>query len=880
MKFKILLPLILLAGMTVVGCEKPSSGGGSSKYKVEITNKTELQAEWYAGPSSHRDLSVTLTPEANPLVELNNGNLTIKSSNTTVASVTGFQINALSEGTARINVSYHGAKDYVDITISHEQTIPEKYNVEHYGTAEDPLTNEEALSIAKNPLYEEGNEDLYVGGTILSFYHAPGSRTDGYVSWFLQPAEEGGEKFEIYKCKKLVDEKLVPLTDDDVWVNGYAIAHGKFTSYNGQYETSEAVFVSCEGNKPQPRVTLVKTFAEAFAYVQGLADGADTYDYFQVDCYVTKKDGENYFLTATKGEEITDVKANTIELYAVKNADAVAKLLKNAKITITMVLKNYHGQVENLFTVDATQINVLEEGEPWEAPVLDQLTVAEALAKIDAIDISGVTKDKTTLYAENEKMFEVTGIVVAKGTWSESYKNADFYIADAAGEATARLQVFRYADQGVFDSLVVDETTVKVTCKLAVYVRVTDGVPSVGGRETNAGPAAEIVGDKPEIEKLTVAEALAKIDAIDISGVTKDKTTLYAEGEKMFEVSGIVVAKGTWSESYKNADFYIADAAGEATARLQVFRYADQGVFDSLVVDETTVKVTCKLAVYVRVTDGVPSVGGRETNQNPTVTITGGGETPTLTGISVSPETQTVDVYEAAGTATFTVSPEPVTAPLGTVEWSFVDEHSTLTMENGVVAIPQDAVAEDGKLTVRIMATCGEFNDVATLIVTKDSSGGGEDEGLALADAGADFTSCTSSDKKMPDGCTWTYLTNNPSYPDPAFNTGGFKFSYVNQGLLSAKLVSSSKITVTINVGALNAKSSTDQPTDPTFTVYGLDADEAVLDTEVSGVVSAKGDVTITLEAEAMRYVKIMFTGFGWNGSKQCNIRVDTITLA
>ena len=40
---------------------------------------------------------------------------------------------------------------------------------------------------------------FHVKGIVDSFYHAPGSRDDGACSFFLQPAQEGGERFEIYK---------------------------------------------------------------------------------------------------------------------------------------------------------------------------------------------------------------------------------------------------------------------------------------------------------------------------------------------------------------------------------------------------------------------------------------------------------------------------------------------------------------------------------------------------------------------------------------------------------------------------------------------------------------------------------------------------------
>ena len=409
MKKQILLPFVLLGslGMVAALTACPSNNQGKKGYGVAITNKDELQETWYAGSS--RDIDIELTPAGNVMVEYTTGNLKIESSNPQVVNITGTSANALAEGTATITVKYQGWKDTVDLTIDHKQTIQEKYGVTHSGTAEDPLTNEEALVVAKHAAYEDGQEDLYVGGTIASFYHAPGSRTDGAVSWFLTPAEGQTEKFEIYKCyKEGGTSSQYFLTDDDVWVNGYAIAHGRFTSYNGQYETSAASFLSCEGNKPAPRTTITATFAEALTAGKALADGADSYDYYQFDAYVTKKSGANYFLTATQGEAITDDKENTIEIY---NAAAAldAKLTKNAKITVKMILKNYHGQVENLLALTADDITVLTEGGSWDVtpePAVETRTLAQFIAgentKAKAYNVtaeikafkSGATKDK------------------------------------------------------------------------------------------------------------------------------------------------------------------------------------------------------------------------------------------------------------------------------------------------------------------------------------------------------------------------------------------------------------------------------------------------------------------------------------------------------
>lgn len=245
-------------------------------------------------------------------------------------------------------------------------TIQEKYGVTHAGTAEDPLTNEEAITVAKHSAYAEGQEDLYVGGIIKSFYHTPGSRTDGAVSWFLQPAEEGGEKFEVYKCyKEGGTTQAYRLTDDDVWKGGYAIAHGRFGMYNGQCETLTAVFVSCTGNKPNPRTTISTTFAAVLEAGKALDDGDTSWDYYQFDAYVTQKTGSNYYLTASLNEEITDVKTNTIEIYNA-SADVASLCLKNAKITVKMLLKNYHDQIENSRSITTDDITVLVEGTAWE----------------------------------------------------------------------------------------------------------------------------------------------------------------------------------------------------------------------------------------------------------------------------------------------------------------------------------------------------------------------------------------------------------------------------------------------------------------------------------------------------------------------------------
>ena len=733
MKRKILLPLVLLAGLSLTGCKWSQKDQPSSKYKVEITNKTELQAEWYAGTGSSRGLSLTLTPEGNPVAEMVNGNLTVTSSNPEVANVTGLNINALAEGATTVTVKYHGAKDSVDLTILPEQTVPVKYGVTHYGTAEDPLTNEEALTVAKHPKYAEAQEDLYVSGTIASFYHAPGARTDGYVSWFLQPAQEGGEQFEIYKCKKADGSNL---TDDDVWVNGTAVAHGKFTSYNGQYETSEAVFVSCEGNKPQPRTTLEKTFAEALSETKALADGADTYDYYQFEAYVTKKSGSDYFLTATQGEAIEDTKVNTIQLYKAEAEGLDALLTKNAKIKATMVLKNYHGQVENLFSVEASQIEVLEEGGTWDVipePEVTQRTLAEFIAgentKAVAYEVTaeikafkdGATKDKygNMTLTDGENDLTIYGSTATSSALA--WNNADAY-------AFTNPQDFQ--TNPTTSAMNIGDT---VTMKLirADYKGAVQGTGIVLSVTPGEGGGGETVPE-PEVTQRTLAEFIAgentkavayevtaEVKSFKDGGTTHDKygNMVLTDGENDLTIYGSTATSSALA--WNNADAYSFTNPQD---------FLTNEVTNAIEIGDT---VTMKLirADYKGAVQGTGIV----------LSVTP-APIPDLESVEVSPETATVDILNGAATKQFTANPVPAKAELGEVTWTVSPADAGVTVDqSGLVTVAADAVEEDqtADFEIRATVTINESEEfaTATLTVTRDTAGGGTQEETTLVDA-------------------------------------------------------------------------------------------------------------------------------------------------
>lgn len=480
MNFKKLLPVALLTVGMLVGCGPKVNG------EVAITNKEALTAEYRIGDVD-RQLGVAIKKdgvEQNALEAMLDGSLIIESSNIEVVTVSGTLIHAVSAGQATISVKYLGATDYVELTVLAKLTNKDKFGTVHEGTLADPFNNEDAVKVGhwvKDNGLTASLEEYYVKGTVASFYHTPGSRTDGAVSWYLTPAAADGEKFEVYKCYKADGSAL---TDDDVWVGAETVAHGTITFYNSQMEFSTSVLDSVSGTKPAPRTTIDSTFANALAVGKALTDGDATWDYYKFEAYVTSKDAEgNYFLTGTKGEDLSAegaLKDKAIELY--KPADEIAALLlKDAKVRVTMNIKNYHGQIENDLK---PTVEVIEAGTAWEKPAATAKTVTEALAI--AAELADPEAGASTTGSDT---YAITGYVVKKATWSTQYKNADFYIADDKAETdeAKMIQVFRAKDQTKFESLVAGETQVTVTSVLVKYNK--NGTMII---ETTAGPEYEI----------------------------------------------------------------------------------------------------------------------------------------------------------------------------------------------------------------------------------------------------------------------------------------------------------------------------------------------------------------------------------------------------
>ncbi len=532
-----LVALLLGLALMVPACtpgtnpSKSSEEPGTSSeapvnYKVTISNKQELQAEWFVGDQS-RKVNLEVEPKANITQLVSEGKITITSSDPAKLAVEGQMASPVAAGEVTITVKCGESEDSVKVTLQAKQTVKEKYGVDHEGTEADPFTNEEACKVAKHEKYNK--EDFYVKGKVASFYHAPGSRTDGAVSFYLEPATAGGEKFEVYKCYKDKEQKQ-KLTDDDIWVGGVVTAHGVFTVYNGtQAETDgSAIFVKCEGTKPQPRQTLTKTFAEVLAVGNALQDSDSTWDYYKFQGYVTVKEGNNFYLTATKGEALVpgksdaahqerDIKGtNAIELYNAGKVEALAaKLLEGAKVEVTMIVKNYHGTIENGLDLKDEDVTVLEAGTQWAVPepAVANKTVTEFIALENNKKNAYTVKATIKAFKSGDTKDKYGNMTITDGT-----SDVAIYGATATATALTWDGAGEYAFENPKDFLTSETTSAlkvgdEITMKLIRADYIKDGVTQAiqgSGIITAVTPAGGEGGEGGGSGEQKVYESLAK----------------------------------------------------------------------------------------------------------------------------------------------------------------------------------------------------------------------------------------------------------------------------------------------------------------------------------------------------------------------------------
>lgn len=268
------------------------------------------------------------------------------------------------------DVDLHYGPIYEDLyiypyyTAVEKTSIVEKYGVNHEGTYEDPFDNEDAIKVTRNLHSEDRNRTFYIRGVIDRYYNAPENRSDGQASFFLVPAEVGGEQFEIYRLRS------EGYSFNDLYSGRELVVAGTLTMYGDQPETNTgATFVEFIGEANPPVMNNYQVSAsEASDIALALADGDTTYDTYTVTGYVVARGNLNNYYTyflADSLEGYTKVFAIS-PFYSIDGSIVDNYLGYGNLITFTDHLRNYHNNpVNNRYFVDESMFTLIEKGEGW-----------------------------------------------------------------------------------------------------------------------------------------------------------------------------------------------------------------------------------------------------------------------------------------------------------------------------------------------------------------------------------------------------------------------------------------------------------------------------------------------------------------------------------
>lgn len=215
-------------------------------------------------------------------------------------------------------------------------------------------------------------------------------------------------------------------------------------------------------------------------------------------------------------------------------------------------------------------------------------------------------------------------------------------------------------------------------------------------------------------------------------------------------------------------------------------------------------------------------------------------------------------------------------------------------MKGGSALKVGDKIKVTGNLT-NYKGTSPQMNTGATYELLESVGGGsgegegggsGEGEGGGSGEGGSesgssiqgDFGSAATS-KTMPTG--WTYISNNPTkYPNPSWYSTGLKFNYENMGVQSPAFeASTTSVKVEINV-VLNANSKTSAASENAFTITGFNAaDEEVNVATIANTDVISGTNEVTLTGAGITYVKVIMTGYPYNGTQYCNVNLSEVAI-
>ena len=179
------------------------------------------------------------------------------------------------------------------------------------------------------------------------------------------------------------------------------------------------------------------------------------------------------------------------------------------------------------------------------------ISVAEAVAE-------GMKLDSM---ATSEAEYVVEGYVINAGSFSMTYYNQSWYMADEAGAAASDFQAYNcFPIEGNDTLKVLNGDKVQVTGKLKKYYNRNSAKYIIEIEKGNATFLSKADGDhtiSTATEEITVAKAL------EIGAALANN----ASTEKQYVIKGYVSAIGTaFSEQYGNESFYVTDEAGSTAA--------------------------------------------------------------------------------------------------------------------------------------------------------------------------------------------------------------------------------------------------------------------------------------------------------------------------
>ena len=276
-----------------------------------------------------------------------------------------------------------------------------------------------------------------------------------------------------------------------------------------------------------------ETATTKYYYVKGVVasfkDAPSSYGNVSYYLEPKTKDGKKFLVYRVKGIDGADVTDDDIWV--------------GATVTAKVKIVNYKGntpeteQGGNLTKVEGTK-TVVET---------INATVAEALDACKALDANSTSTSK----------YAITGYIVATDSQG-------FYLSDTKGKITPTKDDFLvYGWKGDTAEKCTLNAKVKVTATLKYYKSTT--TEGVYNYETSKIDSVEILeeGDAPvEIEKITVASAIEKVNALEAG----------ASSEVAYDITGYVTAVNeAYSSQYKNMTITIADTA-DGTDTLYVYR--------------------------------------------------------------------------------------------------------------------------------------------------------------------------------------------------------------------------------------------------------------------------------------------------------------------